>query len=178
MTQQIKSKAGFALGLIAIAAVARLAPHPANVTPILAMALVSGTAFGRKSWSILIPLLAMFVSDLAIGFHDQMVSVYGSIVLVAFIGFGLSLKATPLRIAAASVLSSVVFFLVTNFTIWIGSDMYPRNGVGLVECYTMALPFLRNGLVGDLAYSALLFGAYALLVRKSAHVSNTKLGTI
>ncbi len=152
-----------ALGLIALAAGARLIPHLPNVTPVIAMALLSGAAFQRKSWSILIPLAAMCLSDLALGSHDQMVSVYGSIVLVSLLGFALSRKLSVTRIGAASVISSLLFFIITNFTVWISSGMYPRTSSGLFECYVMALPFLRNGLVGDLGYSALLFGAWALI---------------
>lgn len=154
-----------------MAAAARLLPHPANVTPVIAMALLSGAAFQRKAWSVALPLAAMFISDAALGFHDQMVSVYGSIVLVALLGVALSRRKTPLRVGAASVASSLLFFVITNFTIWVGSDMYPRTGAGLVECYVMALPFLRNALLGDLGFSAVLFGAWALALRLTAEPS-------
>lgn len=163
---------GTALSLIAMAVLARLIPHPANVTPIVGLALFSGAYFGgvriSKAGAILLPLAAMFISDLALGVHDQMVSVYGSIVLVSFIGFALAEKRTAGRVIAASVASSTLFFLITNFTVWLAGEMYAKTGAGLVECYTLALPFYRNGLIGDLAYSGLLFGAWALLANAGA----------
>ena len=171
----MKSRFWSALSLIALAVLARLIPHPANVAPIVGMALFSGAFFGRsgggvrtsKAGAILLPLAAMFISDLALGVHDQMVSVYGSIVLVSFIGFALAEKRTAGRVIAASIASSTLFFLITNFTVWLAGEMYAKTGAGLVECYTLALPFYRNGLIGDLAYSGLLFGAWALLANAS-----------
>lgn len=175
MKSRLDSRFWAALSLVAAAALARVIPHPSDVTPIAAMALFSGAAFQRKPWAVLIPLLAMFISDLAIGTHDQMVSVYGSIVLISFIGFALSKKRTWGRVILASILSSTVFFLMTNFTVWLTTEMYAKTSAGLVECYTMALPFYRNGLIGDLAFSAILFGAWAWIT--SSQVSKAK-GTI
>lgn len=176
----MRSRFWMALSLIAAAAFARLIPHPANVTPIVAMALFSGSVLGRRfvgarALAILVPLAALFVSDLALGTHDQMVSVYGSVVLVSLVGFVLAEKRTVARVIAASVASSTLFFLVTNFTVWLSGAMYAKTGAGLIECYTLALPFYRNGLIGDLAFSGLLFGAWALV---TAGTSSKVKGTI
>ncbi len=157
-----------ALSLIAMAAFARLIPHPANVTPVVAMALFSGSVLGRRAFAILIPLAALFVSDLALGFHDQMISVYGSIVLVSLIGILLTKKPSAGRVVAASVAGSTVFFLITNFTVWLSGEMYAKTGFGLIQCYTLALPFYRHALIGDLAFTGLLFGAWALLTSGAA----------
>ncbi len=157
-----------ALSLVILAAAARSIPHPANVSPIIAVALFSGAFFREKSWAILVPLLAMFISDLALGFHDQMVSVYGSIVLVNLLGFALNQRRTAARVAAASILGSLLFYAVTNFTVWNGSGMYSPTVKGLIQCYTMALPFLRNSLFGDLAFTGLLFGAWAITARRES----------
>ena len=154
-----------ALILIAGAAFARLVPHPANVTPVIAMALFAGATLSRKPWALAIPLLAMFVSDLALGIHEQMASVYGSIVLVSLIGLLVQKNRKPVVLAGASLASSLLFFVVTNFTVWFQSGMYPRTGAGLIECYIAALPFLRNAVIGDLAFTGVLFGAYALYSR-------------
>jgi hypothetical protein len=161
-----------ALVLIAGAAFARLVPHPANVTPIIAMALFAGASLSRKPWAIAIPVLAMFLSDLALGIHDQMGAVYGSIVLVSLIGLLVQKRRSPAVIAGASVASSLLFFAITNFTVWFQSGMYPRTGAGLVQCYIAALPFLRNGLLGDLAFTGVLFGAYALYTRAVGRVAS------
>ena len=161
----MKTRFWAVLPLIAMAVLARVIPHPANVTPIVGLALFSGAFFSIKNRvaAVLVPLIAMFVSDLAIGMHSQMVSVYGSIVLISLIGFVLSEKRGAARIAGASIAASTLFFVITNFTVWLSGEMYAKTGAGLLECYTLALPFYRNGLLGDLAYSVLLFGAWALL---------------
>ena len=177
----MKSRFWVAISMIAIAAAARLIPHPANATPVVAMALFSGAVFTRKTWSLLIPLAAMLVSDWALGFHNQMVSVYGSLVLISFIGFALSSKQSSKRsaslVAGASIIASSVFFIVTNLTVWLSSEMYPRTLQGLLECYTLALPFFRNGLIADLVFSGVLFGAWAYIA--NGQVTDSKLeGTI
>ncbi|RYZ63983.1 MAG: hypothetical protein EOP05_22715 [Proteobacteria bacterium] len=154
-----------ALVLIFGAAAARLLPHPANVTPIIAMALFAGATLTRKPLALLLPLAAMLLSDLVLGFHQQMGAVYGSIVLVALIGLLVQKNRKVPVLAGASVASSLLFFAITNFTVWFQSGMYPRTGAGLVQCYIAALPFLRNGVLGDLAFTAVLFGAYALMTR-------------
>ena len=159
----MRSRYWMALSLIAMAAFARLIPHPANVTPIVAMALFSGSALGRRTFAILIPLAALLVSDLALGVHNQIFSVYGSIVLVSFIGFWLAEKRTLGRVMGASVASSTLFFVMTNFTVWLSGEMYAKTGEGLLACYTLALPFYRNGLLGDLAFSGAMFGAWAFI---------------
>lgn len=158
-----------ALVLIAGAALARLIPHPANVTPVIAMALFSGATLGgaglglgRKVWALAVPLIAMFVSDLALGLHSQMGAVYGSILLIAVLGFALQKSKKPARVAGASIAASLLFFAITNFTVWTSSGMYPMTSEGLVACYGAALPFLRNAILGDLFFSGVLFGAYAL----------------
>ena len=152
-----------AVGMVLLAAGARLIPHPANATPLVAMALFSGAVFTRKSWGVLIPLTAMLLSDLVLGLHDQMVSVYGSIILISMIGFALSKKRSVIRVAGASVASSLTFFAITNFTVWLSSGFYAHTANGLAQCYILALPFFRNGLIADLFFSGVLFGAWALV---------------
>jgi hypothetical protein len=183
----MKSRFWAALSLVAVAALARLIPHPANATPVVAMALFSGAVFTRRAWSIVIPLAAMVISDLALGFHNQIFSVYGSLVLISLIGFALSADWKPgqnagpnagqsdgqsagqnskrraLRAAGASLMASFVFFIVTNLTVWQSGDLYPHTFSGLLDCYVLALPFFRNGLLGDLFFSSVLFGAWAYL---------------
>ncbi len=172
----MKSRFWAALSLIAIAAFARLIPHPANATPVVAMALFLGAIFSRKAWSILIPLIAMLISDWALGFHDQAISVYGSLVLISFIGFALSSSSHRRvgRVAGLSIVASSVFYVVTNLTVWLSSEMYPHTLAGLLDCYALALPFFRNGLLADLFFSGVLFGAWAFLTSSKKADSNVK----
>jgi hypothetical protein len=150
--------------LILAAAATRLLPHPPNMTSIAAVALFGGAYFADKRVAFLVPLTAVFLSDLILGFYGGMAAVYFAFVLVVCIGLWLQKHRSVLTIAGASIASSIVFFLVTNF-VWfhIGDTPYPLNVHGMVESYVAALPFFRNTLIGDLLYTALLFGGFALL---------------
>lgn len=148
--------------MIFIAAAARLVPHWPNFTPVAAIALFGGAFFGRKIWAFIIPLAAMFLSDLIIGFHDYMVAVYAGFALTVMLGWMLQKNAGVLRIGAASLVSSVLFFVITNFAVWFGSPFYTQDISGLMQCYTLAIPFFGYSVGGDLFYAAILFGAFAI----------------
>jgi hypothetical protein len=153
------------LSAILIAATLRLVPHPPNFTPIGAMALFGGAYLGRRWLAFAAPLAAMLLSDALIGFHSGMPFVYASVALIVLIGgIGLARKSV-LRIGAAALASSVLFFLVSNFGTWAVSGMYPMTLAGLGACYVAAIPFFQNTVAGDLFYSGLLFGGFALLER-------------
>lgn len=145
------------LTLIAAAVVLRLLPHPANFAPVTAIAIFGGAVLPRKV-AILIPLGAMIVSDLIIGFYDIMPVVWGCYLLIALVSSlwlrQLSVRKTVLLTFGASIL----FFVVTNFAVWVAGDMYAHTWTGLAQCYAMALPFFRNTLLSDLLYTGLLFG--------------------
>lgn len=147
--------------IIFIAALSRLLPHPPNVTAIAAIALAGGV-YLEKKYAFLIPLVALVVSDLFLGFHATVPFVYGSFLLTVLIGLWLRSHKKALFIAAGSVVSSVLFFIVTNFGVWLtgGGWYYPKNVSGLIECYTFALPFFRNSLIGDLIFTAVIFGLF------------------
>ena len=151
--------------IILIAVVARLIPHAPNFAPIAAMALFGG-AYLNRGYALLVPVIALFVSDLFIGFYSPvvMISVYGSFVLVGLIGLWLRKQKSPRNVILAAVSSSILFFLLTNFAVWLGG-WYPRSLNGLVECYTLALPFFRNTILGDLFYTGVFFGGYELVLR-------------
>jgi hypothetical protein len=151
------------LAAIAAAATLRLVPHPPNFTPIGAMALFSGAYLGRRALAFVAPLAAVLLSDLVLGFYAGMGFVYAATALGVLIGWALSARRSALRIAGAALASSLVFFVVTNFGMWLFSGFYPRTAEGLAACYVAAIPFFQNSLAGDLFYTALLFGGFALL---------------
>ena len=161
----LKPRMMLVIAMIAAAAAARLLPHPPNMTPIFAMALFGGATLADRRFAFVIPLAAMFLSDLVLGFHNEMIAVYGAFVLIVCLGLWLQRRKTVLTIAGAAIATSLIFFFVSDFGIWLTGDMYPRTFSGLVACYTMALPFLRNQIAGDLLYTAVLFGGFALLER-------------
>lgn len=144
------------LFLISLGVLMRVLPHQPNFTPVAAIALFSGTYLPRR-YALLIPLIIMFLSDLFLGFHPTMVWVYGSLLLSGILGSHLRDSVTFSKVVGLSLLSSVVFFLLTNFGVWISTSMYPKNPLGLLDCYVMAIPFFRNTLLGDLIYCGLLY---------------------
>jgi hypothetical protein len=144
--------------LIVFAALSRFVPHPDNFTPIAAMALFGGVYFGRR-YALIIPLAAMVVSDYFIGFHNTIPYVYGSFILAGLIGIWLQKHKSVGWIVGGTLTSSVLFFVVTNFGVWVTGG-YPQSFGGLVECYVAAIPFFRNTVLGDLVYVAVLFGLY------------------
>lgn len=151
-----------ALLLIVVAVVSRLIPHLPNMTPIAAMALFGGVYLDKK-YAFVLPLAAMFVSDLVLGFHSGVPYVYGSFVLMGFVGFWLRQHHDWGSRLLASLICSVMFFLVTNFGVWLTSSMYPPTLSGLLESYFMGIPFFRNTVLGDLFYVGLFFGGWELL---------------
>lgn len=151
--------------LILFGALMRLVPHWPNFTPVAAMALFAGATLQRKSVAFIIPLGAMLLSDLILGFHSYMPAVYISFILTVIMGFLLQRRLQAGYIAGAAVASSLVFFLITNFAVWLGSPFYSQDATGLLACYTAGLPFLRNGLAGDLFYTGVFFGSFYLAAR-------------
>lgn len=161
--------------LIILAVATRLAPHPVNVAPIAALALLAGatglqqtTKAGRMA-AFALPLIALGISDWLIGFYtwQVMASVYLGFAITAVLGFVVRRHYSWPTIFAASLTGSIIFFLLTNAAVWAFTPMYAKTLAGLMESYAMALPFFRNSLFGDLVYTAVLFGAYELASRPS-----------
>ncbi len=159
----------------------RLIPHPWNLTPLAAMFLFGGATFRSKSKSLLVPLAALLVSDYAVDlllyhgtYHWFSPFTWGGFLLIGLLGWTLRGKAHWAKIGAASIAGSTIFFLVSNFGVWLGWTMYPRSVAGLAACYSAAIPFYRNSLIGDLLFTAVMFGSYHwLLSRRPAVAEGT-----
>lgn len=163
------------LVIIIFAVALRLIPHPPNVAPIAAMALFGGVYFNKK-YALIVPLVALFISDLFIGFYASMPYVYGSFLITGLIGIWLrSHKSIP-NVLLATVTSSVLFFLITNFGFFLTNDLYPKTFSGQMEAYIMALPFFRNTILGDLGFVILFFGTYEVV--RNLFVSKTNTVTV
>ena len=152
----------FIFSVIIFGAIMRLIPHWPNFTPIAAMALFGSAYFERKYLAFIIPLAALFISDLLLGLHGYLISVYVSFIIIAGIGLLLRNRIKIGSVLLATLVSSLLFFVVTNFAVWIGSPFYPQNFAGLIECYIAGLPFLNNGVLGDLFYNTIFFGSFYL----------------
>lgn len=155
------------------AAAMRILPHPPNFAPIAAMGLFAGAHFARRWAAFAVPLLAMLLSDIVLGLMVYGTAglwsrpfVYGS--FIAIVGLGLLVRRfnrSPLSIGCATLSGSILFFIVTNFGVWLRGTMYPLTFEGLILCYTAAIPFFRHTLLGDACYVIVLFGGFALAQR-------------
>lgn len=170
----------WAIGFVLIAAAARILPHPVNFTPLGAMALFGAASISRKWLAVLLPLAAFWISDLFLNnvvysmyyegfvwFTPGYIWMYSGMVLTSMIGLGLLKKVNIRRVVGASLSSSLVFFLLSNFGVWLGSSFYPQTITGLGACYVAGLAFLQNSIAGDLFFSAALFGGYAVLIHRT-----------
>lgn len=150
-------------GMIVVAALARLVPHPLNFTPIGAVALFGGACFADRRLALAVPLAAMFLSDLAIGFHILMPVVYGSFAINVLLGRWLRGRRTVISTATVTLLGAIQFFVITNFACWV--SFYPHTPDGLLACYIAAIPFFQNTLLGDVVFVVALFGGLAIAER-------------
>ena len=161
------------LGITLSAAAMRLLPHPANVTPMAAMALFGGVYLTDRRIAFLVPLAAMYLSDIALGFfvydfgwfHWFMPFVYAGFMVTVCLGLLIRRRITPLVVSGAALISSVLFFIITNFGVWLVGNLYPKTLAGLGSCYIAAIPFFRNALMGNAFYTLVLFGGFALAQR-------------
>ena len=151
--------------MISAAVFSRLIPHPPNFTPIAAIALFGGSYFSNRKLAFIVPFAAMFISDLIIGLHTLLPVIYACFAVIVFIGFQLSNNKSTLRIGVAALSSSIIFFIISNFGVWLVGSFYPKTVEGLAACYTAAIPFFQNNLLGDLFYTSVLFGGFELVKR-------------
>ncbi len=176
----------FVLGAVLL----RLIIDVPNVSPVAALALFGAAHFTRMWQAFLIPLAAIWLSDLIINnlvyaaytdgfvwFYSGFYWQYGAYILIGLLGAGLLRKRiTPLRTAGGALGSGLIFFVVSNFGVWISSSMYSPDLSGLIACYTAAIPFYRGTLAGDLIFTTVFFGGFYLVQRfrpflKPSHLS-------
>tara|TARA_Y100001970_G_scaffold286753_1_gene409701 strand:+ start:852 stop:1370 length:519 start_codon:yes stop_codon:yes gene_type:complete len=138
---------------IIILAMSRIIPHPPNFTPILASAIMAPILIKDRMFGIAIPIFAMFLSDIVIGFHSYQFVVYFSILIISLIT---PITKNYLSLFIIAIISSIWFFIVTNFAVWIIWDYYPKNIEGLISCYTLAIPFFKNTLISTSIFTCLI----------------------
>jgi len=139
--------------IIILAVLSRLVPHPPNFAPITGIALFSSKKINNKLFSVFFPIIPLFISDLFIGISFINIFVYLSFIIIHFLG-----SISPKIEAKTVLLSSVIFFILTNLGVWYLG--YPKNIQGLITCFTLAVPFFVNTILGDLFYSFILFRSY------------------
>lgn len=163
--------------LILAAAILRILPHAPNFAPVAAIALFGGTYLKNKKLAIIVPLAAMLLSDIFIGFYNigVWISVYVCFAISGMLGLWLRKHKDLGNTMAVTLISSVQFYLITNFTVWAFTDMYSHTSSGLLTSYINALPFFRNTLYSDFFYVGIMFGLYELVAlwvksRKTAEI--------
>jgi len=149
-----------AISLILLGILLRLAPHAPNFTPVAAIALFSGAYLNKKS-ALIVPLALMVLSDFVIGMHNVVLFTWGGFILITLLGKWLKNKKTVLGAISTSLASAFLFYLISNFGVWL-MGWYPHTFKGLLDCYVMALPFLRNFTLATLFYVAIFFGIYEI----------------
>ena len=147
--------------LVMVGVAGRILPHVWNFAPIIAIGLFAGVYLGKR-YALILPLAAMLVSDIFLGFYDfkLMFFVYGSFALAGMIGYFIRNCKNVFTISSASISASTFFYVITNWAVWQFSPFYEKTIEGLMMSYTLALPFFRGALVGDLFYTFVFFGAY------------------
>jgi len=150
------NRALIVLTAVFIGALCRLIPHPPNFTPILSIAIIGGMYSRSLSFAILSTLGAMIVSDLFLGLHSLVPLTYGTLALIAW----LSRQTNNGRFSSAlrmSAIGPVIFFITSNFAVWLSSSFYPKTLLGLLYCFEAALPFFQNSLLSTAIYTSLLY---------------------
>tara|TARA_B100001123_G_scaffold145335_1_gene168753 strand:- start:812 stop:1348 length:537 start_codon:yes stop_codon:yes gene_type:complete len=169
----ILKKEIFPISLILILAFARLIPHPPNFTPIIAVAIVSGYFFKNLNLSILTLLIAMLISDLFIGFYENMIFVYVSLLIITFTFYKISNKINFKNLFVYGFAGSLIFFIISNFGVWaLGSPgldnlPYEKSLAGLIECYIFAIPFFGNTFLSTLIFAYPAIFIYKFLPTRS-----------
>ena len=149
--------------LVVLGVALRLVPHVPNFAPIGAIALFGGAILGWR-YALWLPLSAMMLSDLIIGFYPGIEFTWASFLMIAVVGLALKNKGLLTKIGIGGLSSATIFFVVSNFGVWVSSGMYTHTLTGFINCYVMALPFFRATLMSDLFYGAVLFGLQAVAV--------------
>ena len=175
---EFKAHTGLLLAIVAIAILSRVSSLvfglPMNFAPITAIALFSGAYFSNRWAVFLVPLISVFVGDHFVNFlytssfnplYPGWYWQYLSYALIACGGLLLRDRVNPLSVTAASLSSSLLFFLVSNFGVWVSGGLYPLTASGFLSCFLLAIPFFSATMVGDLFYSTLMFGSYEFATR-------------
>ena len=161
---------GLVAFLVVFDVAARLLPHAPGFMPVAASALFAGRMLRIPALAVIVPLLAMALSGTALAGDDFRISlvVYAAITAPAFAGMLSRRYPGAVAVVAGMVTCSLIFFAASNFAVWAFSGMYTLDLAGLTQCYVAALPFLDKTVLGDLFWTAVLFGGAWLVLRGPA----------
>jgi hypothetical protein len=163
-------RSGLIIMLIILGALMRLIPHAANFAPITAIALFSGAALQGRMLPFISPIGAMLISDWILSaingypfLHSTIIFVYSSYIITVLLGklFVRQTAGISFKLLGISLLSSILFFVITNFGVWVvdGGRFYSADAAGLMNCYVAAIPFFRNALLADVLFTVIFFSS-------------------
>jgi hypothetical protein len=178
-TAKINLRFGVISIMILLATLSRLIPHPANFAPVGGIALFGAAYYSRHYLAFAVPVVSMWISNLVLNnvvysqyfdgfvwFYAGSLYTYGAFALIVLTGFFVLRQIRVVNLVIATVGASVIFFVVSNFCVWLSSGMYPQTFDGLVSCYIAGIPFFKNTVAGDFLYTAILFGAFEYSVKR------------
>jgi hypothetical protein len=179
MSEKISTKHILLLGILLLAAFSRLIPHPPNFTALGAMVLFGGAYFSNRILAILLPLGALWLSDIFLNnlvysdfysgfvlFSPNHVWIYISFIVIGILCKPLYKKVNAKSVGLSAIFASVIFFILSNFGVWIQGFMYPMSFSGLIACYVAAIPFFGWTIVGNVVYCSVLFGCFEFANKK------------
>jgi hypothetical protein len=161
-----------AIGLLVLVVITRLIPHLSNFTPIFAFGIFSVALFKNRFLATVLPITAMFISDIFIGFYPEIWAVYLSISIAMLISYSISKTPNVLKIGITSLIAPTIFFILSNLAVW--NVWYPATSAGLVACYINAIPFYGYSIISTLAYSFAFFGLYKLVTKENLLLISAK----
>ena len=156
----------FPITLILVLAFSRLIPHPPNFTPIIAMAVMSGFFFRNIYLSLTTLFISMLLADIFIGFYNNMLFVYLSLLLISIIFFKINYKINYKNLLIFAFTGTLIFYLISNFGVWAMGSLYEKNMNGLINCYFLAIPFFKNSIISTIIFSYATFFAKNYMEKK------------
>ena len=150
-----------AIGIFFVLSASRFIPHPPNFTSLLALSFYVPALLGVKFLPVL--LLSFIITDFFLGFHSVAMFTWGSVILIG-LGSKFFIKNLQTRISGA-LLGAFIFYIITNFGVWsLGS--YGYNLKGIIDCYTLAIPFFAYSVISTIIFSVIIESVYLLFKLK------------
>ena len=174
-----RTKISVIVAIVLGAGLMRLLPNTNGFVPVTAATVFAAAFIGRKGWAVLLPIFSVWATDLVLNnsiyssfyegftwFTTGSVFQFSAYALISLLGFQVGQNASSARIGGFSILSSIIFFLVSNFGVWVAGGFYAPSFSGLMECYAMGLPFLERSLVADVLFAQVLFHGFAMAQKR------------
>jgi hypothetical protein len=172
-----------AAGIIRVLAGGQVTPF-SNISPIGAMALFGGAYFSSKGKAYGFPLLTLFLSDVIMMqvfyseytqglLYSGWIWTYISFAAMVLVGQLIIKKISVGNVVLAAVAAALTHWLISDLGVWLSGSTdittgkpYTRDLAGLIKCYTLAIPYMKNMLIGNLIYGAIFFGGFELMQRR------------